>query len=80
MRLRCYLLAKGHAAFLTRTFQCDIQTWPHVRVGTSACRAFSVSTSLQQQLDVPRVVHREPVAAGQGVEQRGFSFKSEFTQ
>lgn len=40
---------------------------------------FSGGTSLQQQLDVPRVVHSEPVAAGQGVEQRCFSFKGEFT-
>ncbi len=38
-------------------------------------KAVTLSTSLQEKLDVLRVVHSESIAARHGVEQRGFSFR-----
>lgn len=53
---------------------------PYFRESKHLYVAFTASTSLQQQLDVLCVVHRETVAAGQGMEQRCFSFRGKFSK
>lgn len=78
-----WLVSKRSCWFINENisiWHLNQDTEPHISVCTSVWRVLSVSTSLQQQLDVPRVVHSEPIAAGQGVEQWCFSFKKEFTK
>ena len=42
-----------------------------------ACVSLVLATSLEKQLDVVCVVHRESIAAGQGVQKSSFTFRGD---